>query len=72
MDIVDDEDYQKNETFYIELCEPIIDEKAKEEAANNEAGRARLGEQSRVEISIKESKAIKVSHGRSFSYSPHL
>lgn len=55
IDIVDDEDYQKNEAFFVELGEPIPENF--DEA--NEAGRPRLGDQSKIEIQIKESKEIK-------------
>ncbi|CAF0807680.1 unnamed protein product [Brachionus calyciflorus] len=56
IDIVDDEDYQKNENFFVELGEPIAD---MDEASHNEAGRPRIGEQNKIEIHIKESKVIK-------------
>ena len=79
IDIVDDEDYQKNEVFYVELGEPIpenIGKKLSHYPSNrdqglkfrlvlteegNEAGKPRIGDQSRIEIHIKESKVIKVS-----------
>lgn len=56
IDIVDHEDYQKNENFFIKLSEPIAEI---EEASHNEAGRPRLGDQSKIEINVKESKVIK-------------
>ncbi|RNA39426.1 sodium calcium exchanger 1-like isoform X3, partial [Brachionus plicatilis] len=56
IDIVDDEDYQKNENFYVKLSEPIAD---LDEASHNEAGRPRLGDLNKIEIHIKESKVIK-------------
>lgn len=69
VDIVDDEDYQKNEHFFIELEEPWTEfhgkrkgEGAEDAEGNtdyNEAGKPRLGEVCKLEIHIKESKAFK-------------
>lgn len=56
IDIVDHEDYQKNVNFFIKLSEPIAEV---EEVSHNEAGRPRLGDQSKIEIHVKESKVIK-------------
>lgn len=59
IDIVDDEDYQKNESFFIELGQPITELNEKNEPVYNEAGMPRLGDVKKIEIEIKESKAIK-------------
>jgi solute carrier family 8 (sodium/calcium exchanger) len=57
IDIFDDEDYQKNELFYVELGEPVVEKTPEEEA--NEAGKPKLGECFKCEVHIKESKEIK-------------
>jgi solute carrier family 8 (sodium/calcium exchanger) len=59
IDIVDDEDYQKNESFFVELGEPIVELNEKNEPVYNEAGMPRLGDVKKIEIQIKESKVIK-------------
>lgn len=57
IDIFDDEDYQKNEMFYVELGQPEVEKTPEEEA--NEAGRPKIGECYKCEVHIKESKEIK-------------
>lgn len=58
IEIFDDEDYEKNESFYIELGPPISEVAADEEDVN-EAGKPKIGEFCQVEVMIKESKEIK-------------
>lgn len=53
--IVDDEDYQKNEQFMIELGEPVSEEDIDE----NDAGRAHLGVRTQTTVTIREGKVVK-------------
>jgi len=64
--IVDDQDYVKNERFFIEIGEPICEDSTHDlqylednEKEVADLGRPRLGERDRTEIIIKESKVIK-------------
>jgi len=59
IEIFDDEDYEKKESFFIELDRPIS-ELAKGEEDVNEAGKPKIGEVGRLEVQIRESKEIKV------------
>lgn len=58
IEIFDDEDYEKKESFYIELGQPIV-ELEKDEEDVNEAGRPKIGEVAQLEVLIKESKEIR-------------
>jgi len=65
IEIFDDEDYEKSESFFIELDRPVS-EVAKGEEDVNEAGKPKIGEVGRLEVQIKESKEIRVSLFLSF------
>lgn len=58
IEIFDDEDYEKSESFFIELDAPIS-EVGKDEEDVNEAGKPKVGEVGKIEIQIRESKEIK-------------
>lgn len=58
IEIFDDEDYEKKESFFIELGAPLSElEKGEEDV--NEAGKPKVGEIGKVEVQIRESKEIK-------------
>jgi len=59
IEIFDDEDYEKNECFYIELGAPIVEADKADETDDNEAGKPKVGEVGKVEVQIRESKEIK-------------
>jgi len=58
IEIFDDEDYEKKESFFIELGAPIS-ELSKGEEDVNEAGKPKIGELGKLEVQIRESKEIK-------------
>lgn len=57
IEIFDDEDYEKKESFFIELGQPIVDGELTSE--DNEAGKPKIGEVGKLEVQIRESKEIK-------------
>jgi len=58
IEIFDDEDYEKKESFFVELGAPIS-ELGQDEEDVNEAGKPKIGEVGRLEVQIRESKEIK-------------
>ncbi|KAJ3610657.1 hypothetical protein NHX12_022749 [Muraenolepis orangiensis] len=54
--IIDDEEYEKNKTFYLEIGEPHLDEEQRRVA---EMGRPMLGDHVKMEIIIEESYEFK-------------
>lgn len=58
IEVFDDEDYEKKESFFIELSQPVS-ELGKGEEDVNEAGKPKVGDVGKLEVQIRESKEIK-------------
>jgi hypothetical protein len=73
VDIINDDEYEKSEEFYIELGEPIwedppVDEESTGPPPGGDDGRPVLSEISRCRVTITESKEFKVRSSTHCSY----